>query len=101
MWVIAGYKRAYTHFRNSSSCIDLIFTSQANLITESGVHPSLHPNCHYPVIYAKFNLKVYYPPPYECEVWHYKEADTDLIRQSIEMSNWDRAFKNSNVNDTV
>ena len=29
-----------------SSCIDLIFTSQPNLITESGVHPSLHPNCH-------------------------------------------------------
>ena len=25
---------------NSSSCIDLIFTSQPNLITESGVYPS-------------------------------------------------------------
>ena len=69
-----------THIlENSSSCIDLIFTSQLNLITESGVHPSLHPNCHHQVIYTKFNLKVYYPPPYEREVWHYKEADTDLI----------------------
>ena len=29
---------------SSSSCIDLIFTSQPNLITESGVYPSLHPN---------------------------------------------------------
>ena len=28
---------------NTSSCIDLIFTSQPNLVTESGVHPSLHP----------------------------------------------------------
>ena len=28
--------------KNSSSCIDLIFTSQPNLIIESGVHPSLH-----------------------------------------------------------
>ena len=44
---------------NSSSCIDLIFTSQPNLITESGVHPSLHPNYHRQVIYAKFNLKFY------------------------------------------
>ena len=26
----------------SSSCIDLVFTSQPNLVTESGVHPSLH-----------------------------------------------------------
>ena len=65
------------------------------------MHPSLHRNCHHQVIYAKFNLKVYYPPPYECEVWHYKEVDTDLIRRSIEMFNWDRAFKNSNVNDMV
>ena len=47
-----------THIlENSSSCIDLIFTSQPNLITESGVHPSLNPNCHHQVIYAKFNLK--------------------------------------------
>ena len=91
-----------THIlENSSSCIDLIFISQPNLITESGVHPSLHPNCHHQVIYAKFNLKVYYPPPYEREVWHYKEADTDLIRRSIEIFNWDRAFKNSNGNDMV
>ena len=27
---------------SSSSCIDLIFTSQPNLVIESGVHPSLH-----------------------------------------------------------
>ena len=91
-----------THIlENSSSCIDLIFTSQPNLITESGVHPSLHPNCHHQVIYTKFNLKVYYPPPHEREVWHYKEVDTDLIRRSTEKFNWDRAFKNSNVNDMV
>ena len=40
---------------NTSSCIDLIFTSQPNLITESDVHLSLHPNCHYQIVYAKFN----------------------------------------------
>ena len=91
-----------THIlENFLSCIDLIFTSQPNLITESGVHPSLHPNCHHQVIYAKFNLKVYYPPPYERDVWHHKEAGTDLIRRSIEIFNWDRAFKNSDVNDMV
>ena len=32
-----------THIlQNSSSCIDLIFTSQSNLVTESGVHSCLH-----------------------------------------------------------
>ena len=30
---------------NSKSCIDLIFTSQPNLVTESGILSSLHPNC--------------------------------------------------------
>ena len=30
---------------SSSSCIDLIFTTQSNLVVESGLHPSLHPNC--------------------------------------------------------
>ena len=42
---------------NASSCIDLIFTSQPNLIAESGVHPSLHRNCHHKTVYVKFNLR--------------------------------------------
>ena len=37
----------------SSSCIDLIFTSHQNLVTESGVHSSLNPNCHHQITYAK------------------------------------------------
>ena len=65
------------------------------------MHPSLHPNCHHQVVYAKFNLEVQYPPLYDREVWHYKETDTDLIQRSIEMFDWDRAFTNSNVNDMV
>ena len=32
---------------NSSFCIDLIFTDQANLVVDSGAHPSLYPNCHH------------------------------------------------------
>ena len=47
---------------NSSSCIDLIFTSQSNLVMESGVHSSLHPNCHRQTVSAKINLKIYLSP---------------------------------------
>ena len=50
---------------NSSSCIDLLFCSQLNLVMESGVHPSLDTSCRHQIIYAKFKLKIYYPPPYE------------------------------------
>ena len=54
---------------NSSSCIDLIFNSQHRLSTliESGVHPSLHPNCHHEIVFPKFNLDVVYPSPYDKE----------------------------------
>ena len=52
-----------THILESSSlCNDLTLTSQPNLITESGVHPSLHPNSHHQIIFAKFNLEIHYPP---------------------------------------
>ena len=42
---------------NFSSFIDLIFTSQPNLVVDSCVQPSLHPNCHHQIVYAKFDLK--------------------------------------------
>ena len=49
---------------SSSSCTDIIFTSQPNLIVESRVHQSLHPNSHHQIISAKFNLEIILPPPY-------------------------------------
>ena len=91
-----------THIlHNSSLCIDLIFASQPNLIIESGVHPSLHPNCHHQLIYAKFNLQIYYPPQYYREVWHYNDANTELIRRAVDQFNWQKAFLNKNVNEKV
>ena len=47
-----------THI-SDSSCIDVIFTSQPNLVVESGVHLSLDPNCHHQIIFTKFNLKIH------------------------------------------
>ena len=65
-----------THIHHmSSSCIDLIFTSQPNLVMESGVHSSLHPNCHHQVVFVKFNLSILYRPPYERTVWFYEKAE--------------------------
>ena len=51
---------------------------------ESDVHSSLHENCHHQIIYAKFNLKIYYQPPYEREIWHYQKASTENIRKAID-----------------
>ena len=90
-----------THLLQNSLCIDLIFTSQPNIVVESVVHPSLHSNCHHQIICAKFNLKIYYPPPYLREVWHYKEANADLIKRAISNFNWEKAFSDTNINEKV
>ena len=81
----------------SSSCIDFIFTSQPNMVVNSGVHSSLHANCHHQIVFAKFDLKVYYLPPYEREVWHYQQANSIRIRRAIHGFNWKRALSNLNV----
>ena len=47
----------------SSTCIDLIFTDQPNLVVNSGAHPSLHKNCHHQITFCKLNLKIEYPHP--------------------------------------
>ena len=45
-----------THIsQNFDSCIDLLFRNQENLITDSGIQPSLDSNCHHQTIYGKFN----------------------------------------------
>ena len=91
-----------THTLDTSSLyIDLIFTSQTNLIIESGVHSSLHSHCHHQIIFAKFNLQVIYPPPYVWDVWRYKDGNTELIRRAVNEFNWQRAFLNNNVNEKV
>ena len=51
-----------THIlESSSSCIDLFSITHPNLVVESGVHPSLHPNCHLQIVCGKFNLQIYLP----------------------------------------
>ena len=70
-------------------------------MVESDVHPSLHPNCTHQIVFAIFNLQIYYPPPYPREIRHYKQANTELIRRTITDFNWDRAFLSTNVNEKV
>ena len=54
------------------------------------VFPSLHQNCRHEIIYTKFSLQIFYPPPYYLEIWHY--ANIHLIRKAILQFNWDKAF---------
>ena len=88
-----------THILESSSSYrDLIFTSQPNLVMNSGVYSSVHPNCHHQIIHAIFNLKIFYPSSYEWVYWHYQDANNGLIQRCISQFNWERAFSNKFVN---
>ena len=54
-----------THISDTSSlCFDLIFTSQTNLVIDTGVHLPPLLNFHYQIISVKYNLKTIYPPLY-------------------------------------
>ena len=91
-----------THIQtNSSACIDLVFTNQPNLSLNSGVHSSLHQNCHHQIVYSTFNLNIFYPPPYQRLIWDYKKADEKSIRKALDSVNWERLFNHKNIDSQV
>ena len=70
-----GFRRVISDatlvLESSPSCICLIFTSQPNLVMNSGVYSSLHPNCYPQILHEKFNLKIFYPPRHQRVVGHH------------------------------
>ena len=71
------------------------------MIMDSGIHSSLHSNCHHQIIYAKSNLKVFYPPPYERTVWHFFQANSDHIKKAINLFDWEFLLNNLDANEQV
>ena len=86
---------------SSSSCIDSIFTSQSDLVMESGLYSSLHSSCHHQVDFSKFNLSILYPPPYERTVWFYEKPNPELIRRAINELDWTKALSNVSISKKV
>ena len=82
-------------------CINLIFFSQPNLGRSWGIQSSLPKNCHHQIVFAKCNLKTYYPQPYEREIWNFKKANTDHIKRVINRFPWERSFANLDINEKV
>ena len=68
---------------------------------DTGVHPYLHANCHHSIVYAKFNLKILYPPAYEREVWYFQKVGISLIRRVMKEFSLDRSFANLDINEMV
>ena len=68
---------------------------------KSGIHSSFHSNCHHQIVFAKFYLSIFYPPPYEKTVWYYERANTDVIRRAIDRFDWLGAISNVNIDEKV
>ena len=60
--------------------------SQPNMVIYSGVHASLLLHCHHQLIFAKFDLKVFYPPPYERTMCHFSQVNSDHIKRAVELN---------------
>ena len=52
-------------------------------------------------IIKNFNLKIYYPPPHEREVWHHQKANIENFRKAISEFPLERRSANSDVNEKV
>ena len=46
-------------------------------------------------------MKVYYPSPYERAIFHYSQANVDQIQQAINLSDWENAFLNTDIDAQV
>ena len=68
---------------------------------DSGVHASLHPHYHHQTIFAKFDLKVFYPPSYERTVWHFSQANFDNIKRAVDLFDWESALIDLDVNIVI
>ena len=64
-------------------------------------HAFLHPNCHYQIAHASFNLHISYAPQYQRLIWDYKKADTSNIRKALVLINWEKLFSHKNINAQV
>ena len=82
---------------HSSSCIDLIFSQQPNLVTSIGVHASLHNNWHHQITFAHINPFIEYPPPNHHLIRDYSNADILSIRKFTSFINWSHLFFDSHI----
>ena len=79
----AGYKKIIdkpTHvINNSMSCIDLIFCTNQNVISNHGVDVSLLKKRHHNIIHGKIDIWVPFSTVYVHEIWNYNKANGIIL----------------------
>ena len=101
----AGYSQIFdkpTHIvKNSISCIDLIFCTNTNVISEHRVNVSIFEKCDHNIIFGKIDIHVPLPPPYVCKLWDYSKANAENIKKAISSFNWNKASENYSTDAIV
>ena len=82
------------------SCIDLIFCTNQNVISNYGVDVSMFKKCHHNIIHGKIDIRVPLPPVYVREAWDYNKANVENIKKAVSNFNWNRAFENLSVDES-
>ena len=62
---------------------------------ESGVQPTLHTSCHHQLVFAEFDLSIYYPPP--CKI----QYGTTTDRWAIDLFDCDKALRINDMDKQV
>ena len=83
------------------SCIDLIFCTNENIISNCGVDVMIFEKCHHNIIYGKINIWTLLLPAYIREIWDYSKANIENINKTISNFNWTKAFENLSVDEKV
>ena len=85
----------------TSTCIDLIISSNPAAIIDHGVLPSFDPRCKHQVIYSQINFHVPPPPKYKRTIWDYKACNLSALKRDLEAFGWSDAFLNLNIDQMV
>ena len=63
--------------------------------------PVFTTHCHHQIIFAKFDLKVFYPPHYERTAWYFSPENFDHIKRAVNLFNWESALADLDVNEQI
>ena len=86
---------------NTSTCIDLVMTSNPSAIVDHGVLPSLDPRCKHQIIFSQINFHVPPPPKYKRTIWDYKNCNIAALRAELSSFSWPTIFADLDVNQMV
>ena len=71
------------------------------MVVNSGVFQSIHQSYHHQIVFAKVNLKIFYPPPYTRRIWDNSNANHEATNNAFDSFDWEKAFSNVNVHTQV